>query len=303
MKYFSHLVVVLKGMVIGVANIIPGVSGGTMAVVMGIYDRLLEAISGVVFEKGRRVSHAVFLAKVFSGAVIGIFALSELITRALTHYPVLTMLFFVGLILGSIPSVVRSSGVSRFGFWQIVWMSLGMLAVMLLGANPAAKASVVPGSADVVLLPLFLSMILAGGSMILPGVSGSLVMILLGQYAVILQVINQVRESISPSVQALFSGDFPGLWNALNVPNLMTLAVAGAGAVLGILVFSKMISWLLKKSSGNMYAFILGLVGGSIVVIYRGVPADVEGMLMASICLTSGSLLAWFSGSVQGVKN
>lgn len=270
MKLMSYLVLLVKGAAIGVANIIPGVSGGTMAVVMGIYDRLIQAIGGVITDKNRRVEHFLFLAVVGAGAAAGILLLSHLIEHALEHYEIYTMLLFMGLILGSIPAVVKNSGLTRFGFWQVLWMALGLVAVLVLGSNPAAKAGVVASGASADMLRLFLCMILAGGAMIVPGVSGSLVLVLLGQYAVILHAINSM--------------------------DIKLLAAAGLGAGVGILVFSKIIEILLKKVPSSTHAFIIGLVGGSILVIYRGFPTGTEGLLMGTACIVGGTILAWLSG-------
>jgi putative membrane protein len=271
MKLISSLVLLLKGCVIGIANVIPGVSGGTMAVVLGIYDRLIEAIGGVVTDGKNRFSHLVFLALVGCGAVLGIVLLAGGIKYMLEHHEALTLLFFMGLILGSTPSVIQASGIQKMGSLRVLSLGLGLGTVLVMGTFSDAKSGLDFSVSSVDYWMLFLGMIAAGGAMIIPGVSGSLMLILLGQYAVVL--------------------------GAIHDRNLKVLAIAGIGAGLGILLFSKIIRYLLQHHAGVTHAFIIGLVAGSIVVIYRGFPAGDSGLLLGLAGLLAGTLVAYLSGS------
>lgn len=269
MNLLSIIALFLKGLVVGVANIIPGVSGGTMAVVMGIYDRLIEAIGGVLTDAKKRVSHLVFLSIIAIGAVAGILLLAPTIEFSLTHYHAITMLFFMGLITGSTPIILKESGVRTLSFLNLLWLSLGIVIVLTLGASPESKDSIQASIGSANTLILFFSMIIAGGAMIIPGVSGSLIMILLGQYPVIL--------------------------HAINNKDIKLLAIAAVGAGLGVLVFSKIISFLLKHAAKPTHCFIIGLVCGSIIVLYDGFPTGNIGWLYGGLTFLLGSALAHLS--------
>ena len=270
MNLVSSITLFLKGIVIGIANIIPGVSGGTMAVVMGIYDRLILAIGGFITDAKQRVSHFFFLVVVALGAIAGILLLAPAIEYSLHQHHALTMLFFMGLIIGSTPMIVRKSGLTSITLSNVFWLALGVIVVMLLGASPESKESIKAslGSANIVML--FVSMILAGGAMIVPGVSGSLIMILLGQYPVIL--------------------------HAINHRDLKLLAIAGIGAGLGVLIFSKIIEFLLKHASAATHSFIIGLVAGSVIVLYDGFPRGDLGWLYGGGIFVIGAVGAHLSG-------
>lgn len=270
MNLVANIILFLKGIVIGIANIIPGVSGGTMAVVMGIYDRLIEAIGGVLTDSKRRISHFIFLTVIALGAITGILLLAPAIEISLDQYHALTMLFFMGLIIGSTPMIVKKSGLKSITLFNLFWLSLGIIIVLTLGASPESKEAVKASIGSVNNMLLFASMILAGGAMIVPGVSGSLIMILLGQYPIILHAINQRDFTL--------------------------LAIAGAGAGLGVLIFSKIIDFLLKHASASTHSFIIGLVAGSVIVLYDGFPAGTLGWLYGGLLFLSGSGVAHLSG-------
>jgi putative membrane protein len=266
MKPISSLILLVKGVVFGVANIIPGVSGGTMAVVMGIYDRLIEAISGFVTDKGKRISHLIFLIILGIGAVIGIKGLAPVIAHSLDHYPELTMLFFMGLISGSMPTVIKLAGVKKIGMLDMLAIAIGMAVVFALGGSSDAKEGITAAANNVDLLVLFGAAILAGGAMIVPGVSGSLVMVLVGAYPVVLYAIDKMDFKL--------------------------LAVIGAGCGLGVLLFSIIIRTLLKVAANMTHCFIFGLVGASVVVLFQGLPAGNLGWLTGGLAFAIGALLS-----------
>ena len=270
MNLFSSIFLFLKGVVIGIANIIPGVSGGTMAVVMGIYDRLIQAIGGFLTDSKKRVSHFVFLVVVVLGAGAGILLLAPVIKYSLEHHHALTMLFFMGLIVGSIPMVVRKSGLKSITLSNVIWLLIGIGVVILLGTSPESKESANDFLGSNRVVALFISMIFAGGAMIVPGVSGSLIMVLLGQYMVIMDAISQ--------------------------RDIKLLAIAGVGAALGILIFSKIIEFLLKHVPSATHSFIIGLVGGSVIVLYEGFPGYHLGWLYGGGIFLIGAVTAYLSG-------
>ena len=276
LKPISYLFLTLKGIVIGVANIIPGVSGGTMAVVLGIYDRLIEAIGGFVTDKNQRLSHFLFLFFIVIGAGMGLKGLAPVITYSLDHHVELTMLFFMGLIAGSLPAVIGLSGVKKLSLLDMAALGLGVVLVLMLGAAPESKHEIEASANNIGSLALFVSGILAGGAMIVPGVSGSLVLVLIGAYPVLLYAVDKL--------------DF----------KLLFILASGGG--LGVLIFSILIRFLLKHVPNPTHAFIFGLVGASIIILFRGFPQVEYGWLQGSISFILGAVIAHASGMLTPNK-
>lgn len=179
----NNLLLFLKGIVVGAANIIPGVSGGTIAVIMGIFDRLIEALN-TLFKKFKE--NMLFLIPVGLGAAVGIVGLSRVINWSLTNYEVQTNFFFVGLVAGSIPLIYKRA-VSKRSFKPIYIIPFLVGAACVVGMafiTPAAS-----GEAAIQSLTFgnFFQMLgcgaIAAAAMVVPGISGSLVMVLLGLYS------------------------------------------------------------------------------------------------------------------------
>jgi len=268
----------LKGGGIGVANIIPGVSGGTMAVVFGIYDRLIRAIAGI-FETPRKwKEHAPFLAVIVAGAGASILLLADLMDHLLTHHYQPTLFTFMGLIIGGIPVLWKSHKDMKPGALRILFFLLGMLVVIipiLLGpegkeaAKAGAEGAVASGGSGLLLLAGFL----AGGAMIVPGVSGSFILVLMGQYAVIIA--------------------------AISARDVLPLGIVAVGAGTGVLAFSKIIKLCLLKAPSTTYYFILGLLVASIGVIYPGIPSTGGGVAASLVLLVLGAAASYLTSRIS----
>lgn len=260
MKLKDSIALFAKGGVIGVANIIPGVSGGTMAVVLGIYERLMEAVGNVLTDKERRKSHIVFLSIVGVGALAAIGALSFLMDYLLTEHPSQTYLFFIGLIIGSIPSVYRAhsdmqvdtAAILSFLFGAALIMTFALLFPDLEKSKDINFTYSLTAAGALLLL---ITGFFAGGSMIVPGISGSFIMVLMGQYRIVIKAIKEL--------------------------NIAVLAVVAVGAGLGIWGFAKFIDVMLKKYPRQTIYFILGLIVASCYPIFPGLPADTGAAAMA----------------------
>ncbi len=269
---------ILKGGIIGIANVIPGVSGGTMAVVLGIYEKLIEAVGNFLTNKARRKEYFLFLLKVFIGAGITILLFSWVMDYLLTNYRVYTYLFFIGLILGSIPSIYKSHYDMKLNFVSIFTFSIAVALILgLFFFAPEKTASIDQGAEHQWNVPkaliLIISGILSGGSMIMPGISGSFVLVLLGQYHYI------IRSLKNLSVLPLF--------------------FLGIGIGIGIWTFAKMIDYLLKRYPKETFYFILGLVVASLIPIFPGLPAGVWEKLVALLI----GLIAFFISFTLGERN
>ena len=239
---------ICKGAVIGIANIIPGVSGGTMMVVMGIYDKLIHAINHLKSEWKQALK---LLITIVIGMGLGIVILTEIITRALENFPVQTNLMFIGLIVGGLPVIVQK--LKETGKKVSIGNVIAMIAFFALVVGMAMMGEAEGGAAEVTLnvvsiIKLFFVGIIASATMVIPGVSGSMVLMLLGYYYTIL-------DSISAFIHGLLEFDFPTL-----LQNFGILCPFGIGVLAGIGVIAKLIEIVFVKFPNYAYCAIIGLI-------------------------------------------
>ncbi|MCA0901175.1 DUF368 domain-containing protein [Microbulbifer agarilyticus] len=234
----------LRGLAMGAADVVPGVSGGTIAFITGIYQELLDSLSKIgphtvvsVFRNGIaatwREINGSFLLALFSGVLISIFSLAKLISFLLENYPILVWSFFFGLILASVVPIAR-----RVMHWQwSSWLALvsGVVLAILVSEMRPTEIVATPYT-------LFFSGALAICAMILPGISGSFILLMIGIYP---QVISAVHE--------------------LEIGALVWFA-AGAGC--GLLLFSRVLSWLMHRFPSVTLSFLVGVLLGSLKIVW-----------------------------------
>ncbi len=250
----------IKGVFIGIANVIPGVSGGTMAVSLGIYDKLIASISNLLKNWKKSLST---LLPILLGCGIGIVGFTYAIEFLLSKYTFVTCMAFVGLILGGIPVLVKSlrkslhnSG-SSIGFsGAAAFLALFAVAVFLpmLNSDTEVLKTFTPTAGT--MISLFLVGVIASATMVVPGVSGSLVMMILGYYYGIL-------EAVKSFMEALKNMDMAGLMNGC-----MLLVPFGIGVLLGIFLIAKLITFLFERYGVQTYCAILGLIAASPIAIF-----------------------------------
>ena len=248
----QYLLAVLYGLVFGIANVIPGVSGGTMLVVFGCYDKVCGALSLNLKEIKKNIVFLVFFG---IGAAAGIVGFSFVITWLFENFPIETYMFFIGLIVGSIPLIIRNATLKKkFSPVCLIPFVLALVLVvglaMLEGSGAAAESAVTVTGIAAAALYLGAGFISAV-AMIIPGVSGSFVMVLIGTYA---SVIGAIKEL-----------DF-----AILIPTAI-------GVIAGLVLGARLITFLLKKYRLMVFSAILGLVAGSLYAIYpagAGLNAD-----------------------------
>lgn len=233
-----------KGFAMGVANVIPGVSGGTIALITNVFERIINSLKSFDFKalsllKQKRLKEfaqhtdIVFLMSIIIGIGIGIVTFARLLEYLFIVYPVFLWAFFFGLIVASVFFIVKE--ITKYSFSVILSGVLATIfAIFLTQLRPAT-----PNESFIY---LFISGVLAICSMILPGLSGSYVLLLLGVYHLVL--------------------------HGLNTLNLKILIAIGLGAVIGLLAFSHFLSWLLKKYKNQTMAALTGFVIGSVYVIW-----------------------------------
>lgn len=249
-------VLLAKGAVIGVANIIPGVSGGTIAVVLGLYDRLVESISSLTRpSRASLATHLPFLAQLTFGALCSIILLSTVMDYLYTEHMHPTVFFFMGLIIGSVPTIIRQHTDMRPSASNIALLAVGALAILSLSLVNADIAESETGSSNGDVALLFVAGMAGAAAMIVPGFSGSFMLVALGVYWHLLEAVR--------------GGD------------MLTLIPAIAGGLVGIIVVSRGLEVLLHRYPSQFYYCILGLIIASLYEIYPGMPTGA--VLVASI--------------------
>lgn len=265
-----------KGFLMGIVELVPGVSSGTMALLLGIYDQFLGAISRIVSKYYKQA--LAFLLPLVIGMAIAILTMSSVLDYFLQNHTIPTHWFFMGMVLGVIPMMIRISNVKtefRAIHFILIFIGIGILYAMSLfnaDAPPASSAGM--GIAD--LIKYFLTGILAASMMLLPGISGSLVMLILGVYPIVIYAINE--------------------FTSLNFEVLPILISTGLGIVTGILVASRIISHLLKNYTYLTYAGIIGLLFGSTFAIYPGLPDSGAGWIISIIVFLAGLSISYIFG-------
>ena len=184
---------ILRGVVIGVANIIPGVSGGTMMVSMGIYDTLIYCITHLFSEFKKSV---LTLLPYLIGMLLGIFALASVLTWCFTYYPLPTSTCFIGLILGGLAPLIHKIDKKRMNAWAVlVFVLFFALIIGMALSNPAEMDGRLQAS-PLEMLTLLAMGAIASATMLIPGVSGSMVLMLLGYYRPVLAAVNDFKDGL-----------------------------------------------------------------------------------------------------------
>ncbi len=276
---------ILKGIVVGIANVIPGVSGGTMMVVMGIYDKLIHCLSHLFKEFKKNI---IFLLPIIIGMLIAIFGGSVVIKWCFDRFPFPTTLFFIGLILGGLPMMIGKVKGNKIKFGHLIAFALFfalVIAMALLSGMSGKEAVLTMEPLSLVLL--FLVGVVAAGTMVIPGVSGSLVLLILGYY-------NPVISTISQFLSALKGGD-----KELLLQSFVILLIFGVGVLVGIVGFAKLIEMIFQKFELYAYWAIIGLIVASplgILMMASFGALTVGPVLIGVVCLVAGCLIAYKLG-------
>ena len=288
--FVASIILFLKGIVIGVANVIPGVSGGTIAVITGVFDRMIEALN-TLFKQFKK--NLKFLLPIGLGAAVGILALSKVMNYCLGNFYVPTNFFFVGLVIGSIPLIVKKTkDTGRIRFYHALPFLLAMAAVIALAiVNTYMLEGEVVGTT---LPPMsvgnaffyFFGGMLGAASMVIPGISGSLVMVLIGLYDNVMAAISGLMEFGNPD---------------LMIRSVVSIIPMGLGIVFGIFTIAKLTELLMSKFKTATYVGITGLLIGSMaaLLISMQLPTltiGIGSILVSVVTCVAGFFTAFFLG-------
>lgn len=257
-KFIEWLILVIKGMCVGIADAIPGVSGGTIAFILKIYDKLLDAID---INIKKLIKNLPFLIPLGIGVLLGIFMASKVLGYLFEHHNVPTQFFFMGIIIGSLPTIIKECrSASKLKPVHIIPFIIAAAGIIAFNSLKEGSASVGESPVMIILVTIF-----AAAAMIMPGLSGALVLKILGGYDTAIRAVSEVE--------------------------IMTLMFFAIGAVIGLLGAAKIISILLKKCKTGTYCAILGLIVGSLPAIYpKEFTLNGEGIIAVIIFIVGAAL-------------
>lgn len=257
-NFLQYLTVSAKGLAMGAADVVPGVSGGTIAFISGIYEELIETIHNINlgffkiwkkegFLKAWKNYNLSFLLALFSGILISIISLAKLITWLLEAYPIMVWSFFFGLVIASIVFVGKQITNWRLAVF-VALVIASVLSYLITIADPVAS----PENTWFLFFAGFIAII----AMILPGISGAFILLLLGAYTTVIGIVTQLAEGITTLNSSLFLGAFG------------KLLIFALGAIIGLKVFSRALNWMFKHHKNLILAVLTGFMIGALNKIW-----------------------------------
>ena len=289
---------IIKGMLIGVANIIPGVSGGTMMVSMGVYEKIIGVVNNLFKDIKKSI---LTLLPLVIGMALGIAVFSFVIPWCLEVFPLPTCLCFIGLILGGVPAILKPAkeslqkeGKSISVPHIVAFAFFFALAVVMAAMNETETSSAAFELNIGSMIVIFLVGMIAAATMVIPGVSGSLVLMILGFYG-------GIMASISGFISAVFAFDWAQIFYYVGI-----LAPFGIGVIVGIFAVAKLIEWLFKKFPSVTYCGIFGLIAASPIAIIMKMGhnnINVITTIVGIVLLAAGTWFTyWFGKKTEGIE-
>ena len=266
-KKKNRFEIIYKGMLIGSTMLIPGVSGGSMAIILGIYDRLVGAVSS--FTQNVK-ENLMFLLTFAVSAGIGMFLLAKPILVLWEMYPKAMGFFFMGAVAGGIPAIYKEAGIEKIKWRYVAYVLLGLLLVAVMSfAGTEEISGVADGQLSAVYL--FLTGILIAAALVLPGISVSFLLLFMGLY-------NELMRAISEL-------------------DILFLLPMGFGILLGVVLVTKALETAMKKYPKITYLTILGFVIGSLIEVFPGMPMGYEWIWCASVAVSGFYCIVTLSGA------
>lgn len=261
----NKISVIIKGFIVGSTMMVPGVSGGSMAMVLGIYDKLISSISSF-FRDWK--SNTVYLISFAIPALLGIILCAKPISSVIDRFPVVSMFFFIGLVFGSLPMLYKTARIERIKISHIVSFIIGAAIVISMAFLPPMGGSEASLEMDVA---TFFLQILAGIAVaigfILPGISTSYLLLLLGTYDFVMLAISSL--------------------------NIVALIPFVLGFVLGVILLTRVLEICMQRYPQITYTMIIGFLIGSLYTVYPGTPSGQE-ILYSLIAFVIGFVIIYY---------
>jgi len=291
----THIIDFSKGLVIGIANVIPGLSGGTIAVVFNVYDKLINALKSLFKTP---ISALKELWAIILGFIVGVVIAVFVVIHLITNYPIPLTMLFVGLIIGAIPRIYQNIKDEKKTF--VDWLVFIVFIMVLLFLPLLPSNDFVFEINVLTIISLFLVGVISAASMVIPGISGSMILMISGFYF-------YIWTTVGDLVTATLSLSFPEIF-----ASLLPLTPFGIGIIIGIVYISKLISRLFEKYSRTVYCAIIGLlIASPLTIIYSMISEYSEEMqnnltlniIIGVITLIIGAAASLYMSSLNNTKD
>lgn len=270
---------ILKGFAMGTSDLVPGVSGGTIALLLGIYNQFISSISGI-FSR-RFWPSFTFLIPIIIGMLLAMGSLSNLFNYLLSQHHIPTMFFFGGLIIGIVPYLLKISNYKTSfttKHYMMVIAGIAILIVITLMNNGDKHAGETLTLSTSLIIKYFIAGMCASSAMLLPGISGSFMLLVFGVYGTVMLAISEVVK--------------------LNFAGLPILLVVGFGVLAGFIISSKIIQYFLTHHKLMTFALIIGFVVGSLFAVFPGLPTNIVMWFVSLVVFIIGFIVSLTLGRI-----
>ncbi|AMV81953.1 DUF368 domain-containing protein [Staphylococcus aureus] len=270
---------ILKGFAMGTSDLVPGVSGGTIALLLGIYNQFIASISGI-FSR-RFWPSFTFLIPIIIGMLLAMGSLSNLFNYLLSQHHIPTMFFFGGLIIGIVPYLLKISNYKTSfttKHYMMVIAGIAILIVITLMNNGDKHAGETLTLSTSLIIKYFIAGMCASSAMLLPGISGSFMLLVFGVYGTVMLAISEVVK--------------------LNFAGLPLLLAVGFGVLAGFIISSKIIQYFLTHHKLMTFALIIGFVVGSLFAVFPGLPTNIVMWFVSLVVFIIGFIVSLTLGRI-----
>ncbi|WP_053322286.1 DUF368 domain-containing protein [Staphylococcus aureus] len=270
---------ILKGFAMGTSDLVPGVSGGTIALLLGIYNQFIASISGI-FSR-RFWPSFTFLIPIIIGMLLAMGSLSNLFNYLLSQHHIPTMFFFGGLIIGIVPYLLKISNYKTSfttKHYMMVIAGIAILIVITLMNNGDKHAGETLTLSTSLIIKYFIAGMCASSAMLLPGISGSFMLLVFGVYGTVMLAISEVVK--------------------LNFAGLPILLAIGFGVLAGFIISSKIIQYFLTHHKLMTFALIIGFVVGSLFAVFPGLPTNIVMWFVSLVVFIIGFIVSLTLGRI-----
>ncbi|HHS4634555.1 TPA: DUF368 domain-containing protein [Staphylococcus aureus] len=270
---------ILKGFAMGTSDLVPGVSGGTIALLLGIYNQFIASISGI-FSR-RFWPSFTFLIPIIIGMLLAMGSLSNLFNYLLSQHHIPTMFFFGGLIIGIVPYLLKISNYKTSfttKHYMMVIAGIAILIVITLMNNGDKHAVETLTLSTSLIIKYFIAGMCASSAMLLPGISGSFMLLVFGVYGTVMLAISEVVK--------------------LNFAGLPILLAVGFGVLAGFIISSKIIQYFLTHHKLMTFALIIGFVVGSLFAVFPGLPTNIVMWFVSLVVFIIGFIVSLTLGRI-----
>ncbi|MBS3336537.1 DUF368 domain-containing protein [Staphylococcus aureus] len=270
---------ILKGFAMGTSDLVPGVSGGTIALLLGIYNQFIASISGI-FSR-RFWPSFTFLIPIIIGMLLAMGSLSNLFNYLLSQHHIPTMFFFGGLIIGIVPYLLKISNYKTSfttKHYMMVIAGIAILIVITLMNNGDKHAGETLTLSTGLIIKYFIAGMCASSAMLLPGISGSFMLLVFGVYGTVMLAISEVVK--------------------LNFTGLPILLAVGFGVLAGFIISSKIIQYFLTHHKLMTFALIIGFVVGSLFAVFPGLPTNIVMWFVSLVVFIIGFIVSLTLGRI-----